>query len=222
MALLTVNVLIGLQWRHNECDVISNHQPHDCLLNRLFRHKSKKTSKLCITGLFEGNSPMTGEFPKQRPVMQKMFPFDDAIMICSTQDFELDPSLKKGVKDLLEEMVCNHNLLPAEHKAAASILCVLMKEEEVGKNKVSLEDLLKSPEVNVVFTFERNNDSGFNMIITFQYTVWCRYNAVNFLPNPYTREGEVWGVFWEFNVWFMFYCCHCSAVCNIMIYSTAL
>ena len=39
---------------------------HDCLLNRLFRRRSKKTSKLRITDLCEGNSPVTGEFPSQR------------------------------------------------------------------------------------------------------------------------------------------------------------
>ena len=55
-----------LQWRHNERDGISNHQPHDCLLNRLFRRRSKKTSKLRVTGLCVGNSPVTGEFPAQR------------------------------------------------------------------------------------------------------------------------------------------------------------
>ena len=54
-----------LQWRHNEHDSASNHQPHDCLLNRLFRRRSKKTSKLRVTGLCVGNSPGTGEFPAQ-------------------------------------------------------------------------------------------------------------------------------------------------------------
>ena len=34
--------------------------------NRLFRHRWKKTSKLSVTGLCEGNSPVTGEFPAQR------------------------------------------------------------------------------------------------------------------------------------------------------------
>ena len=52
-----------LQWRHNGHDSVSNHQPHDCLLNRLFRRRSKKTSKLRVTGLCAGNSPGTGEFP---------------------------------------------------------------------------------------------------------------------------------------------------------------
>ena len=56
---------ITLQWRHNGLDGFSNHQPHDCLLNRLFRCRSKKKSKLCVTGLCEGNSPGTGDFPAQ-------------------------------------------------------------------------------------------------------------------------------------------------------------
>ena len=55
-----------LQWRHNEHGGVSNHQPHGCLLNRLFKRKSKKTSKPCYTGLCAGNSPETGEFPAQR------------------------------------------------------------------------------------------------------------------------------------------------------------
>ena len=55
----------ALQWRHNGHDSVSNHQPHDCLLNRLFRRRSKKTSKLRVTGLCVENSPGTGEFPAQ-------------------------------------------------------------------------------------------------------------------------------------------------------------
>ena len=60
-----MNLAISLKWRHNVCDGISNHQPHDCLLNRLFRRRSKKTSKLHVTGLCVGNSLVTGEFPAQ-------------------------------------------------------------------------------------------------------------------------------------------------------------
>ena len=55
----------SLQWRHNGHDSVSNHQSHNCLLNRLFRRRSKKTSKLGVTGLCAGNSPGTGEFPTQ-------------------------------------------------------------------------------------------------------------------------------------------------------------
>ena len=56
---------ISLQSRQNGRDSVSNHQPNDCLLNRLFRRRSKKTSKLRVTGLRVGNSPVTGEFPAQ-------------------------------------------------------------------------------------------------------------------------------------------------------------
>ena len=56
---------LPLQGRHNEHDGISNHQPHNCLLNCLFMRRWKETSKLCVTGLCAGNSPVTGEFPAQ-------------------------------------------------------------------------------------------------------------------------------------------------------------
>ena len=56
---------IPLQWRHNGRDGVSDHQPHDCLLNRLFRRRSKKTSKFRVTGFCAGNSPGAGEFPAQ-------------------------------------------------------------------------------------------------------------------------------------------------------------
>ena len=58
--------IISLQWCHNERSGISNHRRPDCLLNHLLRHRSKKTSKLRVTGLHEGNPPVTGGFPSQR------------------------------------------------------------------------------------------------------------------------------------------------------------
>ena len=57
---------LALLWRHNGHDGVSNHQPHHCLLNRLFGRRSQKTLKLRVTGLCEGNSPLTGEFPAQK------------------------------------------------------------------------------------------------------------------------------------------------------------
>ena len=71
----------ALPWRHNGCDGVSNHQPHEYLLNRLFRHRSKKKPKLRVTGLCEGNSPWPVNSPHKGPVMRKMFPFDDVIMV---------------------------------------------------------------------------------------------------------------------------------------------
>ena len=61
-----IGTTLSLKWRHKERDDFSNHQPHHCLLNRLFTCWSTKASKLRVTGLCEGNSPMTGEFQAQR------------------------------------------------------------------------------------------------------------------------------------------------------------
>ena len=63
--IFTANFQESLQGHHNGRDNVSNHQPHDCLLNRLFGRRSNKTSKLCVTGLCAGNSSVTGEFPAQ-------------------------------------------------------------------------------------------------------------------------------------------------------------
>ena len=48
--------LESVRWRHNERDGVSNHQPHDCLPDRLFWRRSKKSSKLRVTGLCEGKA----------------------------------------------------------------------------------------------------------------------------------------------------------------------
>ena len=73
-------MISSLQWRHNGRDCVSNHQPRDCLLNRLFRRRSKKTSKPRDTGLCAGNPPGPVIYPHKWPVTRKMFPFDDVIM----------------------------------------------------------------------------------------------------------------------------------------------
>ena len=91
----------SLQWRHNDHDGFSNHQPHGCLLNRLFGRRSKKTSKFRVTGLCVGTSPGPVNFPHKGPVTRKMFPFDDVIVsqiylvclhwyrVCDTTDAEI-------------------------------------------------------------------------------------------------------------------------------------
>ena len=57
---------LSIIWPHNERHGISNHRRLDCLLNRLFRRALEKTSRLRVTGLCEGNPPVTGGFPSQR------------------------------------------------------------------------------------------------------------------------------------------------------------
>ena len=71
-----------LQWHHNGRDGISNHQLHDCLLNRLFnqgvdqRKLQSSTSLAFMRGIHRWpvNSMHKG------PVTRKMCPFDDIIM----------------------------------------------------------------------------------------------------------------------------------------------
>ena len=47
---------LPLQWRHNGHDSVSNHQRHDCLLNRLFKAQIKETIKA------SRHWPLCGEF----------------------------------------------------------------------------------------------------------------------------------------------------------------
>ena len=75
----------ALQWRHNERDGVWNHQPHYCSLNRLFKHRSKKTAKLRVTCLCEGFRRRPVNSPHNGPVKRKMFPFDDVIMITTAE-----------------------------------------------------------------------------------------------------------------------------------------
>ena len=96
--------LCALQLRHNEGNDVSNHQPHDGLLNRLLRRRSKKTSKLRVTGICARNSPVTGEFPTQRA---SNVSFDDVIT-GSQQQEHVD---EKGIECTI-----------ANRKSASSIL----------------------------------------------------------------------------------------------------
>ena len=68
------NPLIGC---HNGHDGVSN---HDCLLNRLFRHRSKKTPRLRATGLVRGIHRWPVNSQHKWPVTQKRFPSDDTII----------------------------------------------------------------------------------------------------------------------------------------------
>ena len=64
---------------------VSNHQPHNCLLNRWFRRRSRKhqssTSLAFVRGIHRG--PVNS--PHKWPVTRKMFPFDDVIMLHSVE-----------------------------------------------------------------------------------------------------------------------------------------
>ena len=71
---------MSLQWCHNEHNGISNHQPPNYLLNRLFRQKSKKPQSLASLVFVRGIHRWPVNSPHKGPVTRKMFPFDDVIM----------------------------------------------------------------------------------------------------------------------------------------------
>ena len=70
-------LLSALQWCHKECNGISNHQHLDCLLNHLFRHRSK----LQVTGLCEGIHQWPVDSPHKGPLMCKMFHANIILML---------------------------------------------------------------------------------------------------------------------------------------------
>ena len=88
-----------LHWRHNGRDSVSNHLPHDCLLNRFFRRRSKKTSKFRITGLCVGNSPGTSEFP----ILMASYAENVSIWLCHHGLVNLCWQ-KKKTQEFLEQM----------------------------------------------------------------------------------------------------------------------
>ena len=75
---------ITLEWRHYGFDSVSNHQPHDCLLNVYSnadqsKHQSKhqrSASLAFLRGIHRG--PVNS--PHKWPVTRNMFPFEDVIM----------------------------------------------------------------------------------------------------------------------------------------------
>ena len=118
---------------HSHC--VSNHQLWYCLLNRLFRLRSKKTSKLRVTGLCAGNSPRPVNYPHKWPVTRKMFPFDDVIMqqndwkriwscpeimpLNRTRRLQNQPILKKGTQFFLCQVNNNHMVLHIKDECLA-------------------------------------------------------------------------------------------------------
>ena len=63
----------SLQWRHNGHNSVSNHQPHDCLLNRLFRRRSKKHQSSASLAFVQGIQRWSVNSPHKWPVTRKCF-----------------------------------------------------------------------------------------------------------------------------------------------------
>ena len=82
-SLMVIYACVSLEWRHNGCNGVSNHQPHDCLLDRSFRPRLKKTSKHRHWPLCDG------EFPAEMASNAENVPFDDVIMFHSHSSYTM-------------------------------------------------------------------------------------------------------------------------------------
>ncbi|KAI8793196.1 ras-specific guanine nucleotide-releasing factor 2, partial [Biomphalaria glabrata] len=119
---------------------VSKHQQHVTVVVTLVRPELPHP-KCCLLYVLAGqtNSVSIGS-----PYTLRVIKIIKNWMFNHFEDFESDPDLKQQVIDLLDEMVVNSNLLPAEHKAAASILRTISKEPSPDK-KVDLTQLLLPP-----------------------------------------------------------------------------
>ena len=55
------HMAVSIRWHHNGLDSVSNHQPHHCLLNRLFRRRRKHQSSASLAfvwGIHRGPAQM--------------------------------------------------------------------------------------------------------------------------------------------------------------------
>ena len=83
-----------LQWRHNGHDGVSNHQPHHCLLNTLFKRRSMKTSKRHVTALCAGSSPVIpGTFPRVHWNFSNNI-WTTSVVPCNSMEFWLYPKFQ--------------------------------------------------------------------------------------------------------------------------------
>ena len=59
---------------------VSEYHLFDCLFNSLFQANNKETSKVRISGTFEGNPPARGGFQHRGTIMQEALPYYDVII----------------------------------------------------------------------------------------------------------------------------------------------
>ena len=74
VALTGIWLCFALQWRHNEGDGVSNHQPHDCLLICLFNAQIKENKTSASLAFVRGIHRWAVNPPHKGPVTRKMFP----------------------------------------------------------------------------------------------------------------------------------------------------
>ena len=204
--------ILMLRWRHNGLDGVSNHQPHDCSLNRLFRRRSMSSSKLRVTGLYARNSPVTAVNSSHKwPVTRKMFPLDDVIISCW---------FLRNKQKLLEVRSCLHiwwthkNQLSTQRVRAGGTMRVTSPFLHIVHHWCSYADdlLFGCTFLSVVNILSHFYQHGLNLIAT-----WLNIPMSDEIMYPFPSFSrcaiEVWHWISNFNAQFMvdiintFTCC---------------
>ena len=95
-----------LRWRHNGCDSVSNHQPDDCLLNRLFSANQRKHQSSASLAFVRGIHRDRWIPRKKGPVTRKMVSFDDVIATLLAWGMQQKPTFSLNIIDA--EFIDNH------------------------------------------------------------------------------------------------------------------
>ena len=180
----SVYALCALQWRQNERDGVSNNRRLDCLLNRLFRRRLKKTSKLRVTALCEGNSPVTGEFPAQRAVMRKMFLFDDVIVFATWLKVCANNHRDHVEKDLnLQEnhTICYTSTITPPGWIIWTVFWNVNTKNQLLRNKANLRDLIAATGLVILLKFDPNH----RFLSPCDLEIWCMTSKNNRAPLLY-------------------------------------
>ena len=105
------------------------------------RRRSKKSSKLRVTGLCEENSPVTGEFPAQRATNAEMSPFDDVI-ITALNTFR---EIYIMIQDLFLEMpVCCYLSCLDVNEDNGTVLCLYHAHSVIYDANIDCLNCMKS------------------------------------------------------------------------------
>ena len=167
----------SLQWRHNEPDCVSNHQLHDCLLNRLFRRRSKKTSKLRVTGLDVEN---TGEFPTQMASNAEKFPFHDVIMFYHITQITF---LYGNTSDTVV-----FNTLPID------LLLTRAVRVTAGRVKTTFGFLTRTgiPFIRTTSLQDHCAPAGISIVFTWFFVLFCNPYSSELIQSYYSKPLQWW------------------------------
>ena len=143
------------QWHHNVRDGVSTQWRQECLHNRSFRRKSKKTSKLRATGLCEA--------PHKGPVTRKIFPSCDVIIISISSSVPWGVSLF-CVCTMMQQRTMKFRVVQCELRSYVLGVFVWAQEEMPSQRKEMflLKDLKNK---NKTWTFESTIQFPFMHIV---------------------------------------------------------